>query len=286
MTTDEQLAAIRERHAKMPEGDYTKREPHDDWGLVRRPDGWPFADVAMSIDSSTQVWGGPAPEFVEAKREFVANAVADIAVLLARIATLTAERDEANERRAETVAMCEQLTAELAAAKKRADECEDVIATTTDLANTWARESSVPEADGNVFSGFGLRELIDRLWVRANERWIKQVRRNDETTAELAAANADRERIAKFIDYCPAPGSIYDLATAVKDFVAGESKAAADARQAAIVAKLRADADAGDRNLAGLNRAMYPSTDAMIAAFRFAADAIERGEHEKRGGDG
>ena len=43
----------------------------------------------------------------------------DIDTLLNSIDTLTAERDEANERRAETVAMCEQLTAELAA--ERAD---------------------------------------------------------------------------------------------------------------------------------------------------------------------
>lgn len=123
MTPDEQLAAIRERHAKMPEGDYTKREPYDDWGLVRRPDGWPFADVAMSIDSSTQAWGGPAPEFVEAKREFVANAVSDIDFLLARIDTLAADLAAANQR-ADGAARVER-DAVVAWLKQRADDQED-----------------------------------------------------------------------------------------------------------------------------------------------------------------
>jgi hypothetical protein len=82
------IAAIAERHAKMPKGDYTKRceNPRDDWGLVRRPDGMPFADVAMSCDYNLEDCGKPVPPFVEAKREFVANAVADIDTLLQAIA--------------------------------------------------------------------------------------------------------------------------------------------------------------------------------------------------------
>lgn len=114
----QQLAAIRERRAKMPDGDYTKREQHDDWGLVRRPDGWPFADVCVSVDYGHEDVGKTAPDFVDAKREFVSHAVADIDTLLAMLA-------DAELRRSETVAMCDLLRQDVQAAEEEAATAAD-----------------------------------------------------------------------------------------------------------------------------------------------------------------
>ena len=103
----------------------------------------------------------------------------------------------------------------------------------------------------------------------------------------LDEAESDRTRIAAFIEYDWSPGSIYDLATGVKDFVAEMEKRAADTRQAEIVAWLREQADNGEKYLDdnGLDRNMHPSTVSAISTMRTVAGSIELGLY-KGGRDG
>lgn len=61
------------------------------------------------------------------------------------------------------------------------------VATFTDLANTWARESNVEECR-DPYKDFSLRDLIDRLWCKSSDK------------QEKIRAECERERCAKQMD--------------------------------------------------------------------------------------
>jgi hypothetical protein len=49
------------------------------------------------------------------------------------------------------------------------DDPETILASTADLANTWARELGVKECE-DPYREFNLRDLIDRLWAESSRR--------------------------------------------------------------------------------------------------------------------
>lgn len=83
--------------------------------------------------------------------------------------------------------------AEVERLTKERDDARDVLASSTDLANTWARESSVAEAD----SMFDLQQLIDRLWAR-NSELIHG--RREAAESRIAALEQERGELAAALE--------------------------------------------------------------------------------------
>lgn len=91
-------------------------------------------------------------------------------------------RDEMRQR-------IRDLEASLAAATERAEKAESELASATDLANSWARETGVGEAR----DGSGLRDLVDRLWGTFSGRYFKMQERAERAERELAKARVESD---------------------------------------------------------------------------------------------
>lgn len=74
----------------------------------------------------------------------------------------------------------------IAALEAQLAEAQGIIASSTDLANTWARELGVQED----IDGKGLQRLIDRIWSEASGKWGKVLDRTAELEVQLAEAQA------------------------------------------------------------------------------------------------
>jgi hypothetical protein len=84
-----------------------------------------------------------------------------------------------------------QLQADLRAANEAKERAEAELASATDLANSWARESSVAESRDI----YGLRDLIDRLWGNLSGKYFKAVGELAEARRELREAREDTRRL-------------------------------------------------------------------------------------------
>ncbi len=73
----------------------------------------------------------------------------------------------------------------------RAEQAESHLASATDLANSWARETSVAEAR----DGSGLRDLIDRLWGSLSQRYFEMRDRAKRAEAETARLRQEHEEV-------------------------------------------------------------------------------------------
>ena len=218
---------------------------------------------------------GPTPSTLHQEPTF---SEAEVRRLLAHIAAVTAERDEAeanigevNQLLADTLSrtkiaeqQVERLTAELAAANASIEHLRMRV-----REQTAATQEAYANHEADIRRHLeGIVELGDSscpIWQRV--------------ASAVATLTAEREAIAKYIGYEWSPGSHYDLPGGVKDFVAGEV-------QSALIAANRRAADAArierEAVVAWLKQRADDQEDrGDDVAIRMAADAIERGEHEQ-----
>lgn len=85
------------------------------------------------------------------------------------------------DARGERIAELERINTDL---RKQLDAAQEILASTTDLANSWAREYGVPEAATES----ELHKLIDRLWANQSSIYFKVMAERDKLAAELAEA--------------------------------------------------------------------------------------------------
>lgn len=129
------------------------------------------------------------PSTVETEKQLrIANTLfpkveAENARLTASLAAAERERDGLRENNA-------QLRTARDGLQGRADECESSLATATDCMNTWAREWRVAEVR-DPYRGMHLRELADRLWVRAMEKINLPTLKAERLESDLAAAERE-----------------------------------------------------------------------------------------------
>lgn len=64
----------------------------------------------------------------------------------------------------------DMLAGRLRLAQTAIDRAMAVLASTTDLANSWAREIGVMEANNE----YELKEVVDRIWSRASSRFLQE----------------------------------------------------------------------------------------------------------------
>ena len=64
--------------------------------------------------------------------------------------------------------------------KRERDDAQGLLASATDLANSWARETGVFEAHDEK----DIRGVIDRLWAKTSASFYEEVRRRDAALAE------------------------------------------------------------------------------------------------------
>ncbi len=93
------------------------------------------------------------------------------------------------------------LDAEIARLKSRNDTAETVLASATDLGNSWAREACVMEAR----TTYEIGSLIDRLWACISRDHNKLREERDRLAEEIAGMRG--ERLAAYRRDCEA----YDL---------------------------------------------------------------------------
>lgn len=64
----------------------------------------------------------------------------------------------------------DMLAGRLRLAQAAIDRAMGVLASTTDLANSWAREIGVMEANNE----YELKEVVDRIWSRTSSRFLEE----------------------------------------------------------------------------------------------------------------
>lgn len=212
--------------------------------------------------------------------KFVLKAPSDIDALLAHIAAVTAERDEAeanigevNQLLADTLSrtkiaeqQVERLTADLAAANASIEHLRTRV-----REQTAATQEAYANHEADIRRHLeGIVELGDSscpIWQRV--------------ASAVATFTAEREAIAKYIGYEWSPGSHYDLPEGVKDFVAGEVQSALVESQQRI-SRLLDDGLLLSQQLAAANQraedAARVEREAVLKYANERADAIDKSE--------
>ncbi len=81
--------------------------------------------------------------------------------------------------------------------EEKLDATEGMLATCTDLANSWAREAGVSEASTEE----GLRNLLDRLWASTTASFFGRCSNYEDALREGREKLAEAERKARAFDW-------------------------------------------------------------------------------------